>query len=156
MIVPKPVRKMLTVHAPVGRAFEVFTTRMGDWWPKTHSIGKSPQQNVLIEPRVGGRWYEKGEDGTECQWGYVMSWEPPGRVVLAWQLDANWQFNAALLTEVEIRFSAEGDRTTTIELEHRNLDRFGEKAAEVGASLDSEGGWGGLLARYGGLVSAVF
>lgn len=88
-----PVRKSILVKAPAGRAFEVFARRMGSWWPKSHSIGTSPQADVVIEPRAGGRWYERGADGSECDWGRVLAWEPPARLLLAWQLDATWTFD---------------------------------------------------------------
>ena len=79
-ISPAPVRKTIEVKASQERAFEVFTADMGRWWTKGHSINTSPQQDVIVEPRAGGRWYERGEDGSECQWGYIIDWEPPRRV----------------------------------------------------------------------------
>jgi uncharacterized protein YndB with AHSA1/START domain len=108
----------------------------------------APQQDVIVEPREGGRWYERGEDGSECQWGHVIEWDPPRRLLLAWQIGADWRFDPALVTELEIRFTPEGPNATRIDLEHRNLDRFGEKAAETRASLDSAGGWTGLLKAF--------
>jgi uncharacterized protein YndB with AHSA1/START domain len=126
----------------------VFTAGMRRWWTKGHSINTSPQQDVIVEPHEGGRWYERGEDGSECQWGHVIEWDPPRRLLLAWQIGADWRFDPALVTELEIRFTPEGPNATRIDLEHRNLDRFGEKAAETRASLDSAGGWTGLLTAF--------
>ena len=76
-----PVRKSIRVKAARERAFEIFT--QWRWWPKEHSIlkSKSPQVSVTTEPRAGGRWYERGADGTECDWGKVLVWDPPARVV---------------------------------------------------------------------------
>jgi uncharacterized protein YndB with AHSA1/START domain len=99
-IKPAPVRRSVTVKAPQARAFEVFTDGFGRWWPQSHHIGKAAMKTAVIEPRVGGRWYEVGVDGVECQWGRVLVWEPPNRLVLAWQLSAQWQYDASLLTEV--------------------------------------------------------
>lgn len=148
-ISPAPVRKTVIVKASVDKAFAVFTKDMARWWPKSHSINPaSPQIDVVIEPKVQGRWYERGADGSECQWGLVLAWEPPKRVLLAWQIGADWKYDATLVTEVEIRFTAQGADATRIDLEHRNLDRFGDKAAEQRASFDSEGGWSGLLSAY--------
>ena len=101
------VRKTVTVAAPIALAFEVFTGRIETWWPMpTHHIGAAECAAVVIEPRVGGRWFERGVDGVECVWGGVLVWEPVGRVVLSWQLNAQWQFDPSIRTEVEVRFTA--------------------------------------------------
>jgi uncharacterized protein YndB with AHSA1/START domain len=147
-ISPAPVRKSIQVKASQERAFDIFTARMGRWWIKGHSINSSPQQDVIVEPRAGGRWYERGEDGSQCDWGHVIAWDPPRRVVFAWQINSEWRFDPSLVTEVEIRFTSEGANATRVDLEHRNIDRFGEKAAATRASLDSDGGWSGLLKAY--------
>ncbi len=84
------VRKALMVEASAERAFRVFTEKLGAWWPvATHHIGKVPARTVMIEPREGGRWYEQGEDGSECNWGRVLVWDPPRRLVLAWQITSD-------------------------------------------------------------------
>lgn len=148
VIKPAPVRKSVKVGAPIERAFDIFTTGLGRWWPRSHSIGKSPIASAVIEPRAGGRWYEIGEDGSECDWGEVLAWEPPTRVLLAWRIGVDWQFDPKLLTEVDVRFTAIGDGATRVELEHRQLENMGEAAAKAREVFDSEGGWGGLLAAY--------
>jgi uncharacterized protein YndB with AHSA1/START domain len=147
-ITPAPVRKSIQVKAPAARAFTVFTERMSQWWKPSHSINASPMVAAIIEPHEGGRWFERGADGSECQWGRVLVWQPPTRLVLAWQIDAQWKFDPDLLTELEVRFVPEGDGMTRVELEHRHLERFGDKAAAVRESLDSPEGWGGLLAAF--------
>jgi len=146
----EPVVRSVRVAASPARAFEVFTSNIGRWWIPTHSIlaSKSPQASVTIEPRVGGRWFERGEDGSECDWGHVMVWEAPRRLVLAWQLDAQWDFDPALVTEVEVRFDAEPSGGTTVTLEHRCLERYGAGAESARTGLASEGGWSGLLERF--------
>jgi len=148
MIHIAPVRKQLVVKASQSRAFAVFTAEMSRWWPATHSILKSPLKECIVEPRVGGRWYTVGEDGSSCQTGYVIAWQPPEALVLAWQINDEWQFDPELLTEVEVRFIAEGADTTRIELEHRYLERMGRKAAEVRNAVDSPGGWGAILEPF--------
>lgn len=148
-ISPAPVRKTLVVTAGIEQAFTVFTSKMGRWWPKSHSINKATAlSDVIIEPKVQGRWYERGADGSECPWGYVIDWEPPRRLLLAWQISADWSYDPALVTELEIRFTAEGANTTRIDLEHRNLERYGDQADKVRASIDSDNGWPGLLKAY--------
>jgi uncharacterized protein YndB with AHSA1/START domain len=147
-ITPAPVRKTITVKASQSRAFDVFTAGMGRWWRKDHHLlTQSPLKDVVIEPRAGGRWYEQNEDGSECDWGKVLAWEPPGRVVLAWQLNAEWKYDPDLVTEVEVQFIAEGSMTR-VEFEHRNLERFGARADEIRAILDSMNGWGATVTGY--------
>jgi len=146
-IAPSPVRKVLRVKASQAHAFEVFTAGLGRWWPRSHSVGKSPLENAVIEPRVGGRWYERGEDGSECDWGRVLAWDPPARLLLAWQLNGQWQFDLALVTEVGVAFIAEGPLLTRVEFEHRGLERFGDRAEAVRESISSPKGWPGILER---------
>jgi uncharacterized protein YndB with AHSA1/START domain len=76
------------------------------------------------------------------------SWEPPTRLLLAWQIDASWRFNPKLLSEVEVTFAAEGAAVTRVELEHRDIERFGEAAESVRQAFDSPGGWSGLLESF--------
>ncbi|WP_119275228.1 SRPBCC family protein [Taklimakanibacter deserti] len=148
-ISPAPVRKTVTVKAGIERAFAIFTQDMGRWWLKSHSLNPATtQKDVVIEPRPQGRWYEIGADGTECQWGHVIDWDPPRRLLLAWQLSPDWQFDPALITEVEVRFTSEGADTTRVDLEHRLLERFGERAEKMRQSFDDKQGWPGLLEAY--------
>ena len=148
IISPAPVRKSVRVAAPQARAFDVFTQGIGRWWPKTHHIGASELDTQIIEPCQGGRWFERGVDGVECEIGHVLIWEPPARVVLAWQLGPEWKFDADLTTEVEVRFSPAGDNATVVDLEHRHLERLGDRAGAFRQQIDSSGGWGGLLALF--------
>lgn len=148
---PAPVRKSIVVNAPVEKAFAVFTRQFGTWWPASHSIGASPLKTVVIEPRQGGRWYEVGEDGSHCPWGDVLAWNEPHGLVLAWRIGADWKFDPELLTEVEVRFSPEGENRTRVDLEHRLLENMGDAADGARTAYDSPGGWQGMLALYGGM-----
>lgn len=143
-----PVQKSITVDAPLDKAFAVFTAGFGRWWPAAYSIGKSSLKNAVMEPRDGGRWYEIGEDGSECDWGEVLKWEAPVRLVLAWRIRADWKYDPDLLTEIDIRFVAVGDRSTRVELEHRLLENLGEGAEAARRTFDTEPGWSTLLASY--------
>lgn len=142
------VRKSVTVEVPPDKAFRIFTEGIDSWWFPGHHIGESELNEVVLEPRAGGRWYEIGVDGSECQWGAVLRWEPLHRLVLAWQIDATWHFDPRLVTEVEVRFVADGPHHTVVELEHRDLERFGENTDTIREGFDSPGGWQGLLERY--------
>src|SRR6266478_7514129 len=148
MITIAPVRKQVTVTASQQRAFALFTNEMSRWWPATHSILKSPLKQYVVEPHVGGRWYAVAEDGSTGQTGYVIDWHPLRLVVLAWQLSAEWQFDPALVTEVEVRFIAESANTTRVELEHRHLQRMGAGAAQVRSMVDAPGGWTAVLESF--------
>jgi uncharacterized protein YndB with AHSA1/START domain len=154
-IKPAPIRKSVTVDAPVGKAFDVFTESFARWWPKSKSIGKTALQSAVIEPMAGGRWYEIGEDGKECDWGEVLVWEPPSRVLLAWRIGADWSYNPSLLTEVDIRFIELGANSTRVELEHRKLENMGETAEASRQIYDSGDGWNGILASYAAEIERV-
>lgn len=145
---PNSVQKTVRVNAPAEVAFRVFTEKMGRWWPLgTHKIGKAKAVDAVIEPRVGGRWFERGDDGSTCDWGRVLVWDPPSRLVLSWDITADWGYSAALGTEVEVRFIPDGGGTR-VELEHRKIDRFGDRAEQMRGVFDSAGGWTGLLQAY--------
>ena len=111
---------------------------------------------MVIEPRAGGRWYEIGADGSEQAWGRVIEWNAPARVVLAWQLTAEWAFDPHFETVVEVRFTADGDGTQ-VEFEHRDLERFGANAAAVRGDYESgmDGGWAALLDGYRAVAEAA-
>lgn len=145
-IAPAPIRKTLRLKAPPEKAFRVFAGSMGRWWLKSHSLLASPQADVVIEPRSGGRWFETGEDGSEQDWGRVLAWEPPHRLVLAWQLNADWAYDPGFETIVEVVFTADG-KETIVAFEHRDLERYGDRAEELRGGYESgmEGGWGALL-----------
>jgi len=152
---PNSVRKFRIVEAPQSLAWRVFTERMSTWWPLAHyKIGKVAAVEAVIEPRVGGRWFERGEDGSTCDWGEVLIWEPPSRLVLAWDITADWQYDPKLKTEVEVRFIADGEARTRVELEHRHLDRFGARRDEMRRIFDTEGDWGRLLESFGAAAVA--
>ena len=150
-----PVRKTVTVEATKEHAFSVFTDGFSTWWPiDTHHIGAADVATMGIEPYVGGRCYERGVDGSECEWARVKVFEPPDRLVVVWQLNADWAYDPGMTSEVEVHFVAEGPHTTRVELEHRGLDSYGVRSGEVRAALDSEGGWGGLIVRFAGAAAA--
>jgi uncharacterized protein YndB with AHSA1/START domain len=132
-----PVRRAVRTRAAPARAFEIFTSQMGLWWPKGRTVGAKPHEALVIEPGVGGRWFERDADGVETLWGKVLEWAPPTRLVLAWQFDADHRYDPDLITEVEIVFTPAPGGGTEVVLEHRNLERF-RKDADV---------WAGSIAR---------
>jgi uncharacterized protein YndB with AHSA1/START domain len=146
---PNSVRKAVSVQAPPAVAWRVFTEQMGSWWPlANYKIGKANAVDAVIEPHVGGRWYERGDDGSTCDWGVVLSWEPPSRLVLSWDISADWQPDPTLKTEIEVHFIPVGKDGTRVELEHRLLDRYGARRDEMRRIFDTEGDWGRLLQLF--------
>ncbi|HEY4117375.1 MAG TPA: SRPBCC family protein [Byssovorax sp.] len=144
------VHKTITVQAPIEHAFRVFTAGFDKWWPRAHHIGKAELEEAVLEQRLGGRWFERCVDGTECDWGKVLAWEPPRRVVVSWHLDGAFQYDPdpAHASEVEVRFTAEGGGVTRVELEHKHIERHGATAEAVVKGVDSGGGWASLLADF--------
>ena len=142
-----PVRKTITVKANLEHAFKVFTEGVDTWWPRSHHIGKAPMKKCIIEGRAGGRCYSEQTDGTECDWGQILVWEPPRRFVMAWQISPAWGYETELekCSEVEVRFTPEAGGSTRVDLEHRHLDRIGEGGATMRTAIDGPNGWGSLL-----------
>jgi uncharacterized protein YndB with AHSA1/START domain len=147
VIQPAPVRKTVTVRAGPATAFRVFTTSLDVWWPKTHHIGKCPDFSARLEPFEGGRWYEEGVDGSTCEWGKVLVWEPPLKLVLGWQIK-DWEYQPDVLTEVEVLFTPLADGATRVDLEHRHLERMGDSAERMRMNFDAPNGWGAILGAF--------
>jgi uncharacterized protein YndB with AHSA1/START domain len=147
-----PIVRTVSVKVSPQRAFDAFTANMGRWWHKDHTIATQPWETVVMEPRVGGKWFERAADGTETQWGKVLAWDPPGRVLLAWQISADWAYDPDLVTELELSFVDQGNGSTLVTLEHRDLERFGERAAAHSDQLRN--GWPGLLQMYADYAGA--
>jgi len=151
-----PVRTSVVVQAPVQRAFEVFTRDMMAWWPEDHHLLEGELGEMVFEARAGGRIYDRATDGRECTWARVVAYEPPGRVVFTWDISPSWEIETDLerTSEVEVRFIAEGDSRTRVELEHRNLERHGDGWEGMSDAVSSPGGWPKTLAAYAARVVA--
>jgi len=151
------VRKSIVVNAPVGRAFSVFTDGMASWWPPDHHILDAPLAEMVFEPREGGRIYDRGTDGSECQWARVLAYEPPTRLVFSWDINLQWKIETdpERTSEIEIRFVPEDDHRTRVELEHRNLDRHGDGWERMRDAVSSPGGWGQGLECFAAAAAEV-
>jgi uncharacterized protein YndB with AHSA1/START domain len=112
---------------------------------------------AVLETKEGGRWYERGVDGSECEWGRVLAFDPPTRVVLAWHVSGEWQYDAdpAHASEVAVGFVDLGDGRTRVDLEHRELDRHGAGAEGVYQGVSSPGGWNLCLERLAKTAEAA-
>ena len=106
-----------------------------------------PMKAPVMETRLGGRWYELAEDGSQATVGKIIVWEPPQRFVMTWEINSQWKPDSTVGSEVEVRFIADGANATRVEVEHRKFEQMG---AEGGASMrkDVDGGWPGLLERF--------
>jgi uncharacterized protein YndB with AHSA1/START domain len=143
----EPVRKSIEVELAPRDAFQLFTSDMAAWWPATHQIAANPFVEIVVEPRVGGGWFEVDRDGSTCQWGSILAWDPPRKVVFAWGLQGDWTFSPDLSksSEVEVRFTPMGDSATLVELEHRHFERH-EAGQKIAESVDQ--GWTPVLAAF--------
>jgi uncharacterized protein YndB with AHSA1/START domain len=149
------VRYAITVAVDMERAFRVFTEQMSSWWPPEHHINQAPMAAAILEPRIGGRWYELGVDGSQCDWGVVLAYDPPHHVAVSWHLDGDFRFDPAAQrsSRVDVRFLAQDDGTTRVELEHSGLDRHGPSWRRLRAAIDAPSGWSLHLRRFA--VAAV-
>ena len=148
-----PIEGKTTVNVPVEQAFQVFTGSFDAWWPHDYHIGQADVAEVILEPHAGGRWYERGVDGTECDWGRVLTWEAPHRIVFTWQINGAWQFDPdpAHTSEIEVRFQPDGPTQTTVEVEHRYFERL-INGESVHGAIRGGGGWSALLDGYARMV----
>ena len=144
------VRSEIVVEAPIARAFEVFTTRFDRIKPREHNMLGVDIAESVFEPRVGGRVYDRGVDGSECQWARVLAYEPPDRVVFSWDISPHWQVETDpdRASEVEVRFLAETPTRTRVELEHRHIDRHGDGWEGLADGVRGGDGWPLYLQRF--------
>ena len=150
------IRTDVVVDAPQDRAFRVFTEEFDKIKPREHNMLEVDIADSVFEPRKGGRVYDRGVDGSECQWARVLAYEPPDRVVISWDISPQWQIETGpeKTSEVEVRFIPEGPDRTRLELEHRNLDRHLDGWQSLREGVDSGDGWPLYLRRYAELIAA--
>jgi uncharacterized protein YndB with AHSA1/START domain len=133
----------------------VFTQQFGAFKPPEHNLLAAPIAETVFEPRVGGRIYDRGTDGSECHWARVLVYDPPQRVVFSWDIGPTWQVETdpERTSEVEVTFVAEGPDRTLVELEHRHLDRHGPGWEAVSGGVGHDQGWPLYLERYAALFT---
>ena len=146
----EPIRKSVVVDAAMNRAFTLFIDRFDVIKPREHNLLSVPIAKTVFEPRVGGHIYDVGTDGSRCNWARVLVFEPPTRVVFSWDIGPTWQVESDpdRTSEVEIRFIADGEDRTRVELEHRHLERHGEGWRSVADGVGGDAGWPLYLDRY--------
>jgi uncharacterized protein YndB with AHSA1/START domain len=149
-----PITGTATVAVSIDEAFRVFTGSIDSWWPHQFHIGRAEVAEVVLEPRVNGRWYERGVDGTECDWGRVLVWEPPHRLVFTWQINGTWQFDPDPdhASEIDVRFTANGPAETTVKVEHSAFERL-VGGGTINDAIRGGGGWVLLLDGFAETVA---
>jgi uncharacterized protein YndB with AHSA1/START domain len=148
--VASTVRHSVVVDAPLEKAFEVFTEGFSRFKPPEHNMLGVEIERTVFEPQVGGRVYDRGIDGSECQWSRVLVFEPPNRLVMSWDISPYWQIETDLdkTSEIEVRFTSESPTRTRVELEHRAIERHGEGWEGIREGVDGDQGWPLYLRRY--------
>lgn len=136
------VHQAVHVPLPPPEAFRLFTEGIGEWWPleEGYSYGGDQAKEIHLEPRVGGRFFERFVDGDELQVGRVTQCDPPHRIVFSWR-DPDWTGE----TEVDVTFNADADGTS-VSLTHRGFDRLGPDGEAIAASYG--GGWPRVMERF--------
>ena len=143
-------RSSVTVPRSPERAFVAFVDGFVEWWPPEYTWSGQRLEAIGIEPRMGGLCSELGPHGFRLDWGRVLAWEPPSRLVLAWQIGPTRvpEPDPDRASEVEVRFEPDGGDGTRVELVHRGFERHGDGAEAYRAAMDSEQGWELILGRY--------
>jgi uncharacterized protein YndB with AHSA1/START domain len=150
------IRTEVVVEAPVERAFRVFVEQFDKIKPREHNLLAVDVAESVFEPREGGRVYDRGVDGSECQWARVLAYEPPERVVFTWDISPHWQLEVdhSRTSEVEVRFIAQTADRTRVVLEHRHLDRHGEGWEGLREGVAGDQGWPLYLGRFADQVGS--
>ena len=138
----EPLRITFAVGCSPARTFELWTAHTSTWWPVTHTVSARPDVQVIIEPGVGGRIYERTPEGAEHDWGQVTCWEPPNRIAYLWHL----RQDRSDATEVEITFVADESDGTAVSIEHRGWERLGARGPE--RRQQNQHGWDSLLPHF--------
>jgi hypothetical protein len=137
-----PLRITFDVACAPDRAFELWTAHTSMWWPKSHTVSARADLEVVIEPCVGGRIYERTADGEEHDWGQVTGWNPPSSISYIWHL----RQDRADASEVEITFAADESGGSRVSIEHRGWNALGARGA--GQRELNQRGWTHLLPHF--------
>jgi uncharacterized protein YndB with AHSA1/START domain len=150
------VRTSVVIEAPIEHAFRVFTEELDKIKPREHNILGVDIAETVFEARAGGRIFDRGVDGSECQWARVLAYEPPNRVIFSWDISPYWQLESdpEKTSEVEVRFIPETPERTRVELEHRNLDRHGEGWDGLREGVGGDQGWPLYLQRFADVIAS--
>ena len=138
----EPLELSYEIDCPAEHAFDVWTTRLSAWWPKGHSASGDPGTVVVLEPRLGGRIYERTSEGVEIDWGEITLWSPPSRLGYRWHIARD----AGEATDVQLTFVDVGPGRTRLEIVHSGWERAGAEAR--GWRDANTNGWAALIPRF--------
>ena len=138
----EPIHLTVDVACAAAHAFTIWTARTSQWWPVSHTVSTQPGLQVVFEPRQGGRIFEQTPSGDHFDWGEILVWDPPRRLVYSWHLRAD----RADATVVDVTFADQGDDRTRVDIVHRGWERLG--AAGQARREGNLAGWGGLLPHF--------
>jgi hypothetical protein len=138
----EPLRLSYEIACPADHAFAVWTQRFSLWWPRAHSSSGDPDTAVVLEPRLGGRIFERTSTGDEIDWGEVTLWDPPSRLGYLWHIKRD----RADATDVELTFVDNGDGTSRLDIVHTGWDRLGVDGRQWRDA--NAGGWSGLIPHF--------
>ena len=150
-----PVREEILVPVDPDEAFAAFVDGFGRWWPREYTWSGPVLEELGIEPGEGGLCFERGPHGFRLDWGRVLAWEPPVRLVFSWQISPQRLPvpDPDRASEVEVRFTPEGATATLVRLEHRGWERHGEGAAGYRDGMAAQPGWPLLLQRFASVAA---
>jgi uncharacterized protein YndB with AHSA1/START domain len=145
-----PIQRTITVQAAIERAFDMFVSGFYSWWPKEYTWSGDGLELIAIEPREGGRCFERGPNHFECDWGRVLVCDAPHAIVFTWQIGPTRVPvpDASQAGEIQVRFSAAGEDATQVDFEHRGFERHGNGAHAYRQAMDSPEGWTYILERF--------
>ena len=137
-----PLRVDVDLACSAEHAFEMWTSRIAAWWPKDHRATSETHTEVVLEPRQGGRLFERTPSGAEVDWGEITVWDPPHRLGYLWHI----RRDRSDATEVEIRFIPVAPGAARLEIVHSGWERLG--AAGSDWRDRNLGGWNGVLPSF--------
>ncbi len=138
----EPLRLTYRIECPPEHTFSVWTTRLSAWWPRNHTTSGDHDATVVLEPRLGGRIFERATDGREIDWGEITAWEPPARFGYLWHIGRTRED----ATDVSVSFVDDGDGATRLEIVHSGWDRLGAHGVQFRRANTT--GWDGTIPAF--------